>query len=183
MITQEQLKNELFYNQETGIFTWNKKSRKGGFAAGRECSSVDAHGYIQINILGKVHKAHRLAWLYMAGEHPAGQIDHINHDRKDNRFVNLRVVTNMDNNKNKPIQKNNTSGFVGVTLFKRINKWRAYIVVLDKQIHLGYFEKIEDAIKARIEANIKYGFHENHGATSTFKRMYRELQQLERKAA
>ena len=108
-------------------------------------------------------KGHRLAWLYMTGEFPNGQIDHINHVRNDNRWCNLRVVNNQENHKNRPKQKNNKTGIVGVAFNKRTSKYIAYITVNKKRVSLGYFDDLEKAKETRLNANVKYGYSSNHG--------------------
>lgn len=158
------LKESLSYDSSSGLFYWNRDAIKGSnLKAGRVAGSKDAHGYVQINVQGCVLKAHRVAWAFVYGDWPSGQIDHINHDRADNRIENLRVVDNTGNHLNRPIQSNNKTGFVGVSKFKRTGKFVAYITSNGKRIHLGYFNLIEEAVKARDEANEKYGFHKNHG--------------------
>ncbi len=82
--------------------------------------------------------------------------DHINRNRLDNRKCNLRYATSHANSLNKSISKINTSGYCGVSYEKRIGKWRAYIFFNNKMIHIGYYDKQEDAIKARKEAETKY---------------------------
>jgi len=161
MITQEELKHVLFLNESEGRFYWNVNRR--GIVKGSQAGSFDAHGYGQIRFNGRVYKEHRLVWLYITGEWPSNQIDHKNHVRRDNRFENLRVVDNIENHKNRPMQKTNTSGFVGVSFDKRLKKWEAYITANKKRKCLGYFKTIENAISARKAANNKYEFHENHG--------------------
>ena len=84
------------------------------------------------------------------------EVDHINHDKTDNRHRNLRLCSHQQNNYNKGISKYNTSGYSGVGWDKRTSRWRARIYVGGKDIYLGLFENIEDAIKARKEAEIKY---------------------------
>jgi len=83
-------------------------------------------------------------------------VDHINHDKFDCRDENIRICTRSQNMMNTIIPSTNTSGFKGVNMDKRTSKWRAYITINKKQINLGIFEKFEDAVKARLEANIKY---------------------------
>lgn len=102
-------------------------------------------------------------WLYVTGNWPENQIDHLNHKRRDNRFENLRDVNNQINHFNRPMQASNTSGFVGVSFQKATKSFEAYINIAKKKIRLGRFKNLIDAIDARKEANIKYGFHENHG--------------------
>jgi len=162
MITQEQLKEILHYNPETGIFTWRTKAAvriKIGDVAGFVCDTR----YIRIKIKGKPYVAHRLAWLYVYGVWPKEQIDHINHDRADNRIINLREVTHQENQKNQSMRKANTSGVCGVSWEKGVRKWRARITVKGIKISLGCFADKDAAIRARKSADAKYGFHENHG--------------------
>lgn len=83
-------------------------------------------------------------------------VDHINHDSLDNRKSELRIVTPSENNQNKRIVSNNKSGYTGVFRNKRLNKWQASIRVNGKLKHLGVFEDIKDAVKARKEAERKY---------------------------
>jgi len=165
-MTQEQLKEALHYNPETGVFTWtsdrNNRTKKGSTAG-----SKDVKGYIKIRLQGKTYRAHRLAFLYVTGKFPKDQVDHINHERDDNKWCNLREVTNAENHRNQRLDKRNISGTTGVTLNKKEGKWRVRIQVRGRELLLGNFHKMEDAIKARHEANIKYGYHENHGREST----------------
>lgn len=162
MITHEQLVDVLRYDANEGRFYWLKKGR--GIRPSRNCQagSFDAHGYGQIRIDGKTYKEHRLVWLYVHGEFPTAQIDHINHDRRDNRIENLRLVDNMENHKNRPRQSNNKTGIPGVWYDKR-GFYTAYITVNGERIGLGYHKTLESAKEAREAANVKYGYHANHG--------------------
>lgn len=83
-------------------------------------------------------------------------VDHINHNKLDNRKSNLRMCSQQENNQNKGIQSNNTSGCPGVNYRKDRGKWRAYICINGKQTHLGFFNTKEEAIKVRKEAEEKY---------------------------
>lgn len=160
-LTQSYLKSILDYNHEAGIFTWkvsnNRKIRIGDVAG------CVYNGYIRIKINNKKYQAHRLAWLYVHGKFPPEQIDHINHNRADNRIANLRSVSHQENHRNQSKTNNNTSGFVGINWHKQRNKWRAFITVDQKHIYLGLFTDINDAISARKQAEIDYNFHNNHG--------------------
>lgn len=89
-------------------------------------------------------------------------VDHISGEVYDNTKVNLRIVTKKDNNKNSSIGKNNTTGYVGVEIMPN-GKYVSAITVDYKKIHLGVFDLLEDAVKVREEAEVKYGFHKNHG--------------------
>lgn len=153
-LTQDKLKAILKYNPEIGIFKWLKNNKVAG---GRH-----NQGYENISIKKKRYLSHRLAWLYIYGYMP-NFIDHINGNRKDNRIKNLRSVNRQENQRNMKLHKSNKSGFCGVCYNSNKNKWRAYIVINNKQKSLGVFKNKEEAIKARMEANILYGFHPNHG--------------------
>lgn len=157
--------SELNYDPETGLFTWKATNRRGfvGRQAGCFCPR---DGYIRIRINSKLELAHRLAWNMTYPEDPVGpdgQIDHINHIRTDNRIVNLRKASNTENSRNASLGSNNTSGALGVWFEKRRNKWAVEIKVDRKKIHLGQFDNFEEAVAARKAAEVKYGFHENHG--------------------
>ena len=81
-------------------------------------------------------------------------VDHINHNKIDNRKCNLRLVTPKENSKNRTLSPKNKAGYTGVFQFK--NKWKARIVSDYKSYWLGTFDNKEDAIKARKEAEQKY---------------------------
>ena len=83
-------------------------------------------------------------------------VDHINGDPLDNRKDNLRVVTVQQNNMNQGINKNNKSGVAGVSWNKNANKWVAQISYKNKLIHLGCFDNLADAAKARKDAEKEY---------------------------
>ena len=108
---------------------------------------------------------HRLIWCYYYGKWPESDlvIDHINGNFRDNRIVNLRLVTHTENNKNRSTPKDNTSGHLGIHRVKNRGKWQVQIGVNGKNVHVGYFKNKDDAIAARKEAEIKYGYHKNHG--------------------
>lgn len=140
-LTAARLRELLHYDPETGVFTWlvsnTKRVRVGGIAG---CTSD--HGYIRIAIDGVQHRAHRLAWLYMTGEWPAHQIDHINGTRDDNRIKNLRQATDAQNRQNlrKP-RSDNRCGMLGVCANR--DRWRAVIQVGGKFKHIGTFDTPE----------------------------------------
>lgn len=161
-IDQAGLKLLLSYNPSTGRFRW--KTRTSNRIRVGDVAGANNKGYIQIPVNGFMHRAHRLAWLYVYGDWPEDEIDHINGIRDDNRIHNLRSVSAADNNKNQKIHSHNTSGSTGVGWFKKGDSWRAYITVENKYIHLGCYSSFYEALTARKSAEIKYGFHPNHGA-------------------
>ncbi len=164
-LTQEYLKSILNYDKDTGIFTWREPTSKRVKVGDLAGALNKGYRRIKITIDGitRSYMAHRLVWLYMYGVWPKEQLDHVNHNRSDNRMINLREADNTTNHKNKTINKNNKSGFTGVRLAKKNKKWRAEIIVNGKTIHLGYFTDKNEAICARLHANRLYKFHANHG--------------------
>lgn len=160
-LTQARLKELLYYDSATGMFSWLVCASRYvsiGDIAGNHHHS----GYKYIKINKKLYSAHRLAFLYMEGYFPV-QVDHKDHVRDNNRWNNLRSVNHTMNHQNRTINANNTSGFLGVCWNKANKKWTATIQYNGNKIYLGCFKCKKKAIAARQEANIKYGFHENHG--------------------
>lgn len=156
-ITHEQLRQLLNYEPETGVFTWrvtrNGRARKGS-AAGR----VHPQGYVHITLFNRTYSAHRLAWFYVHGEWPAGDLDHSNRVRHDNRIENLRLATRSQNAANRSIQSSSTTGVKGVRWHKRDKRWEARIEIGGHRKHLGQFTRIEDAAEAyRVAAKQHFG--------------------------
>lgn len=173
-LTQERLKELLDYNPDTGVLIWkyHKESMLNSSRIckiwnarfyGKVCGYINKEGYRRIGIDGKLYQAHRLAWFYVTGKWPTAQIDHPNHIRDDNRWKNLREVNHQENQKNRSLSKNNTSGTNGVCWHKALNKWLASIWNNNKQIHLGCFNDLSEAVAVRKQAEIKYSYHINHG--------------------
>jgi len=161
LITHAELKKILDYNQDTGAFVWKKRMAR--------CISVgDVAGcekftYKTISINKKRYYSHRLAWLYVYGVWPEF-IDHINHDKKDNRLINLRDATTVSNGRNRPLSKNNKSGLHGVCYDKRVGLWMVYLFYNNKQNYLGRFASKFEACCVRKSAENSKGFHPNHGS-------------------
>jgi hypothetical protein len=107
--------------------------------------------------------AHRVIWCMHYGGWPA-EIDHIDGNGLNNMLDNLREVTRTENSRNHRRRSKNTSGVTGVHWFKRTGQWRAEIKVSGICISLGYYDDIFSAAAARKSAELKYGFHENHGS-------------------
>ncbi|MGA4453989.1 HNH endonuclease signature motif containing protein [Pseudomonas kurunegalensis] len=161
MLNQERLKTLLTYDPITGEFTWNVS--RGLAKAGGPAGSKHHLGYICIGVDGAKLEAHRLAFLYMTGSWPSDDVDHINHIRSDNRWVNLRLATRTENSRNASRYASNSSGVHGVSWKKRDKTWHARICVSGKSIHLGSFKEYDCAVRARRSAEEQYGFHANHG--------------------
>jgi len=166
MVSKEDVDKLLNYNPKTGNLTWKVKRGRGvkpGDEAGHISERPGGLKYRIVAISGRKYRAHRMAFLIMKGFWPKNEIDHINGDGLDNRWVNLREASHQDNGKNCPLGMNNKSGHMGVHFYKQINRWVAYIKVDYKRIHIGSFEDYESAVEARKQAEVQYGFHSNHG--------------------
>lgn len=148
-ITAVRLRELLHYDPETGVFT-HRVGRKGrGTRAGDVAGRIRKQdGYRRIGLDHGRYVASRLAWLYMTGEWPAAEIDHINCVRSDDRFINLRPATRDENARNTRRPSSNTSGLKGVSW--RGGKWRATIKKDRKPIHIGFFASPEAAHAAYV---------------------------------
>lgn len=147
MITQEYLKSILEYNIDTGDFTWKvKKSFRT--IIGSIAGTLHHSGYRNILINRKSYISHRLAFLYVYGNFPILEIDHINGIKDDNRLENLRECTRQQNsfNKAKPIR--NSSGYKGVSWHKSANKYIAQYTLHGKSNYIGLYNTAEEASKA-----------------------------------
>jgi len=157
-LTQERLKEVLYYDKETGVFTWvvyKGANAKIGDIAG----SLDkSNGYIYICIEQNNYRANRLAWFYIEGYWPEHEIDHKDRVRSNNKWSNLRHITRLCNSRNCSIGKNNTSGVSGVSYYKRTHKWTSRIRVNYKLINLGYYKEFNAAVRARWDAEVLYEF-------------------------
>lgn len=150
------------FSSDNACNSWNAKwGGKGAFTA------VDGHGYRVGAIRSTLHRAHRVIWALHYGAWPEHDIDHINGDKLDNRPANLRLVSHAENMMNLPLKANNTSGVLGVSWDKRDRKWRASIKQGGRQETLGYFWTFEAAVKARKDAEVRLGFHPNHGRVAS----------------
>jgi hypothetical protein len=145
ILAQSRLKELFSYDEETGIFVRHKRLGPKKDMAGH----VATDGHRQIMVDSKLHMAHRLAWLYVYGEHPKNLIDHINRNPDDNRICNLRLATSSQNQQNTKVRKDNLYGEKGISYSAKETKWRARISKNGKTIDLGRFKSIEAAIKAR----------------------------------
>ena len=160
-----QFKDALDYNQKTGEFIWRIRRNsyggkiKIGSIAGTPVLDRDGGAHISIGVRGKHYRAHHLAWAFMKGEWPKGDIDHKDGIRTHNWWKNLRPATRGQNNANRhKLHSNNVSGKTGVSWVARLNKWLSRINVDGKAIDLGWFarDELDKAIIARRTAELKY---------------------------
>lgn len=148
MLTQERLRQLLDYDPETGLFRW-KNPTSVRVKVGDVADTLNSEGYLRVGIDGKRYRAHRLAHLYMTGEFPENDVDHINGIRTDNRWSNLRPATRSQNLMNHPRKSNNTSGVKGVYWYERDGKWEVSITVSYKRYYLGRFDTLAEAAACR----------------------------------
>jgi hypothetical protein len=151
-------------NQSYACQTWNTRF------ADTKLDCLDKRGYIRAHI--KIDGAkfetfsHRVAWKIVHGVDP-DDIDHINGIKTDNRLVNLRSVSNAENHKNMAMYKRNTSGVIGVYWHGEANKWHAQIRINGKRCNLGFYDDIDQAVAARKDAEVRHGYHANHGRNAS----------------
>lgn len=180
MLSQQDIGRLLEYDPELGNLFWKERSEQdfvdgprnsakqkasswNSKNAGKEAfTAVNTSGYRHGSINGTTVLAHRVIWILIAGEAPSF-IDHIDGNRTNNRWSNLRSVSKPENCQNLRLSPRNSSGVTGVSWYKRLGKWSAKICVDHVDIHLGYFDTIEAAASSRAAAQQKYGFHSNHG--------------------
>jgi len=147
-LTQENLRALLKYNKESGRFTWLvDKCYNAQIGATAGCERKD--GYRQIMIDGKAYLEHRLAFLYVNGYFPEHDIDHKSGVRDDNRWGKIRGASRSCNAQNTKIRSTNKSGFPGVSLDKRTNKWIAQITINGNNMYLGAYKTGLEAALAR----------------------------------
>lgn len=186
MIDQVYLKEALRYDPDTGKFKWREdrpyyhfKGERGrrawlrNIGTNLEAGSVpdstkrNPSPYQVIGLGGKQYKAHRLAWLYVNGEWPDGDIDHINQDTLDNRISNLRISVDNLNHRNRPRYRNNTTGVNGVSWLERLGKWQAEGQTTEdgKRVrhYLGVYGNLLDACAVRKSWENRNGYTLNHG--------------------
>ena len=148
MITQEELKEVLDYDPETGIFRW--KTKKPGIPKDRVFAGRPGiRGYIRIMLNGRIYGAHHLAWLYTYGKFPDKYLDHKNGITSDNWITNLREATASQNAANRKVCRN---GLKGAYWHKNRREWSSAMNKDGNRIHLGWFKTELDAHAAYVEA-------------------------------
>lgn len=150
-ITADRLRELIEYDPLTGQFRW--AISRHGVRAGDLCGRLSVLGYREIGVEYRLYRANRLAWLYMTGEWPAGDVDHINRDKADNRWCNLRLATRSQNSANvAKAARRGESDYLGVTFDKSRGKWRAQIRIGGRKVNLGRYADPIEAARAYDEA-------------------------------
>lgn len=143
--TKSDIEDFLEYNPITGEFFW-KKFKGARAPVGKVMNApCKVWGYIFIRFNKRLYRAHHLAWLLMTGEFPSQEIDHVNGDRADNRWCNLREAGKSKNmlNIHTPRPDINTSGYRGVHTYR--DRFRAVITINKKLVYLGTFNSALEA--------------------------------------
>ena len=152
--TIEHLRASFIYDTQTGFFTWVTHKRRPDLV-GKRAGSAHDMGYWTIAIHNRKQLAHRLVWAYMTGEWPTQHIDHINGDKQDNRFCNLRQVSRHGNLQNmRKATRANKVGLLGVSAHQ--GKWRAQIMVNGVITRKAGFNTPEEAHEAYLEMKRKF---------------------------
>lgn len=157
-----ELANFLF-GYENGALTWKNPSNPKRTPVGSKAGYVSKRGYIHIQYMKKIYKAHRLVYLMFHNEAPK-LIDHVNGVLTDNRVENLRSASYIENQQNSTKRIDNSSGSKNVSWHKRIGKWGVQLSINKCIKHFGYFDDFEFADLVATEARVKY--HKefaNHG--------------------
>ena len=174
--TPDELRQLLTYDPDTGLFTWlprrlhlfdegprqevHQRIWNTRYANKPAFTGADKMGYLCGRCMHANVKAHRVAWAYVYGEWPQGDIDHINGNPADNRIANLRVVSHAENMRNMKMPVTNKSGEVGIWKDPLSN---SYSVRIGKRLHVGRWPTMEEAKAARHAAMKVLHYHENHG--------------------
>lgn len=141
-----------------GMRIWNTKF------AGKPAGGINAQGYLAVKVNFVPILNHRIIWILLHGEIPGGfVIDHVDHDRLNNKPPNLRLVRQEDNTRNASLRKDSSSGVSGVSFHKASGKWVSYLHHCGKRVSYTTHESFEDAVQTQMRLRVQYGFHENHG--------------------
>jgi hypothetical protein len=158
MITQQEVKDLFDYDPDTGVCTWKVLRYKAGPGEPIDERYRQKSGYIVIGIKGSAYNLHRLIWLWVKGEMPKNEIDHINGNIVDNRWLNLREVTRQENAFNRKTRSDKKcSSFIGV--MSRGKKWMAIIRVDGKRMSFGTYPTEEEAHQAYLHAKRLFHGH------------------------
>lgn len=147
MITLDELKDRYSYDPDSGVISRLKRYGRSRAVIG-PITSTSREGYVIVNHGQEKFKAHRLAFLFMLGRMPDGDIDHIDGVRSNNKWSNLRAASRSENMKNIGGRKNNASGFRGVSFYARDGRWKAQAQIDGKKYFLGHFDTPQEASEA-----------------------------------
>lgn len=154
MIDAKEVRRLLDYNPSTGVFTRLVRTSRR-INVGDITGCPNEKGYLLISLQNRLYRAHRLAWLYVHGEWPPAEIDHIDGNRSNNAISNLRPSTHAQNMQNLAKKSSNSSGATGVHWARNRSKWKAEIGANGSVVRLGSFSSKEEARNAYLAAKAK----------------------------
>jgi HNH endonuclease/AP2 domain len=159
------MREHLALNEKTGVLTWKIPPKNNQVSAGDSVGGVSEQGYIRFSLGGVKYMAHRVVYAMLTGLQPE-EVDHIDGDRQNNKIDNLRAATKSTNQRNVKRKINNTSGFTGVYWHKQRQRWVATIRANNRAIHLCETKCKNEAVSARLNAQIALhgDFANNFGA-------------------
>lgn len=173
--SQELLKRHLDYDPSSGLLRWKERCDVEAFSSSRSLkiwnaryagepalNNISASGYRVGRINTTLYYAHRIIWVLVTGQAP-DVIDHINGNKADNSWDNLRNVDPCANAQNRKMRADNKSGFNGVYWQKSNRKWMVRLPVSEGRKVVGYFDQFDEAVEARKKAQAELGYHPNHG--------------------
>jgi hypothetical protein len=142
-ITLTYIKQVLSYCPTTGVFVWKERKTRQDLI-GHVAGSTGSHGYLAVSVFNRKRLAHRLAWFYVTGKWPNAHIDHIDGNKGNNCFANLREVTRFENLQNmRQANKRNKTRLLGVSAHQ--GKWRVQIMTQGQRIRVSGFNTPEEA--------------------------------------
>lgn len=154
----------LKYDALTGHLTWISKSCNKRIVIGSRAGSLHkASGYRHITLYGTNYGEHIICFFLHHRRWPEGHVDHDNHIRDDNRAVNLKEVTFIQNMRNRAESRASATGNQGIWYCKRRERYVAEITMNRKKVWQRTFKTMTEAATVRAEKLLELGFHENHG--------------------
>lgn len=164
MLSYTEIEPFVDYDPKTGIFTW-KQTLCSTAVKGTRAGSKAVHGYRRIQINRVPIYEHNAAWILIHGSIPEGfEVDHKDLVKSHNWIDNLRLVTKSQNQHNRGMSKNNTSGVKGVSKCKQTGMWKARVTFHGKEYHVGRFKLLDEAKEAvKLKRNELHGEFANHG--------------------
>jgi len=162
-LTPEMVRELFLYDPVTGILKWSKPPRRGVAAGIAGCANAD--GYRIIGYRGEEYMAIHVIWCWMTGKWPTHGVDHKDRNPANDVWKNLREATYSQNNRNRIVRRDSSTGIKGVMLRRKTGAFTAYITINKRRIHIGDFRSIEGAAAARKETEMRlFGeFSPHHG--------------------
>lgn len=153
--SQQELKELLDYDPETGFLTWRKDSASGHKTGGKRAGYPTKRGYRVFSTGQKTYREHRIIWIWVYGYEPKELIDHIDRVPDNNRLKNLRLATPSENVQNRTVKSHGRSGLLGASYEGYNGRWRALISVNGKRRVLGHYDTAEEAHERYLEEKRK----------------------------